>query len=320
MKSDLTNALRRKHRPRHVRTKANLEPIRITSRDYSILRSVGDYRILSTGQVCKLYFRTIQKARKRLFKLWQHGLLDRRFQPVRLGDRPSETLYVLTRHGAHVLASRIGLSGNPPQSAPPERSGSALFLAHTLARNDFRLHLELSIGRHAGWTLGGWSQGTDIARTISFVSQRPAPSMVHIKLIADGYFVLNSEDHVLQAYVEIDRGTISLKRLAVRLEAYRALYRHQVNHGERGFCVLFVVSSPQRLENIKGILARLAHSDEGIFALAVWDGVKAADHDLLTEKVWQSIKNSGGRIGEKKSIAEIANGKNRWQVGGTQAK
>lgn len=311
MKSDLTNSLTRKHRPRHVRTKANLEPIRITSRDYSILRSVGDYRILSTGQVCRLYFRTIQKARKRLFKLWQHGLLDRRFQPVRLGDRPSETLYVLTRHGAHVLASRIGLSENPPQSAPLERSGSALFLAHTLARNDFRLHLELSVHRHAGWTFGGWSQGIDIARTISFVSRHPTPSMAHIKLIADGYFVLKSDHHVLQAYVEIDRGTISLKRLAVRLEAYLALYRHQVNQGARGFCVLFVVSSQKRLENIKKILAKLAHSNEGIFALAVWDDIKAAGHDLLAQKVWQNIKISDDLIGEKKSIAEIANGRSR---------
>lgn len=320
MKSDLTNALTRKHRPRHVRTKANLEPIRITSRDYSILRSVGDYRILSTGQVCRLYFRTIQKARKRLFKLWQHGLLDRRFQPVRLGDRPSEILYVLTRHGAHVLASRIGLSDNPPQSAPPERSGSALFLAHTLARNDFRLHLELSIRCYAGWTFGGWRQGTDIARTISFVSRQSAPSMVRIKLIADGYFVLNIEDHVLQTFVEIDRGTISLKRLALRLEAYLALHRRQVNQEAERILVLLVVSSQKRLENIKKILARLAHSNVGIFALAVWDDIKAAGHDLLAQKVWQNIKISDDLIGEKKSIAEIANGKNRWQVGGTQAK
>lgn len=317
MKSDLTTALTRKHRSRHVRTSANLEPIRITSRDYSILRSVGDYRILSTGQVCRLYFRTIQKARKRLFRLWQHGLLDRRFQPVKLGDRPSETLYVLSRIGALALAFRVGSSESAPQPSPPERHGSPLFLAHTLARNDFRLLLELSVGRHAGWSLGGWSQGTEIARTVSFVSRHPAPSVKRIKLIADGYFELKIGENELRAYVEIDRGTISLRKLAMRLEAYFALHRHMVDRQAPGFYVLLVVSSRQRLQNIKKILAGLSYSNRRVFALAVSENIRAYDQDLLTKKMWEIV---GSSIGEGLSIEDIVQNCERRQAGGTQAK
>lgn len=246
-------------RSRHVRTPHNLEPIRLTGRDVDILRAVGEYRILTTGQICKLFFRSIHKARKRLFKLWQHHLIDRRFAAVRFGEGSSNTLYVLSRQGARMLAMQPRLSQSVSTPAPPERNGSPLFLDHTLARNDLRIVLTLGCRREAEVELISWEQNKSIKENVTLITGEQYRQVVRVPLFPDATFVIRHHDRSKKFYLEIDRGTTSLKRLARKLLAYNTLLRRddQIRGQGSEHIVLLAVTNETRANNLRQVIGQI---------------------------------------------------------------
>lgn len=280
-----------KRRPRHIRSPDNLRPIRLTRRDLDILYAVGDYRVLSTTQLKKLFFRSIHKARKRLFKLWQHRLLDRRFQPIRIGESPSETLYVLARQGARIMALQSGSLGGASQLTPFDREGSSLFLDHTLARNDFRIALESAVRFWNGVRQCHWRHDKGIEQSVNIITGSSAPRLQRVTLIADGQFRLQLGNHVQEFYVEIDRGTIALSRWKTRVSAYSALFRQkQKSSVEVPFLVLVTTPSERRARHIGQVARSIRLSGNPTFFFTTQGSWNLNTEGIIEALIWSCYR------------------------------
>ena len=244
---------KRKIRSRFIRSKKNLPSIRLTARDFEILQALADYRLLSTFQVKRLFFRSIHKTRKRLFKLWQHGFVDRRFQPVKLGQGNIPILYTLSRQGARMLARQGGVTKEARYDAILKRQGSFLFIEHTLAISEFRINLVKACEISPDSKLLFWKQGKEIKSRVSFIDGSSNRRLVTVSILPDAYFGLQKGKVTQHCYFEMDRGSTTIGKIANKLKAYHALWlQHGRNHktscGE--FKVIIVTSSCQRMKNI----------------------------------------------------------------------
>ena len=298
-----------KRRSRHVRSPDNLGPIRLTGRDLEILLAVGDYRILSTSQIKRLFFRSIHKARKRLFKLWQHRLLDRRFQPVRIGESQPETLYVLSRQGARMVALRGGLLGEAGRLTPFERQGSSLFLDHTLARNDVRIALQTAVRHEAGRHME-WRQDKGITGVVNVITGTASPRLQRIALIADGRFLLKLGNCSRLFYLEVDRGTISLSRWRTRATAYSVLLRRmQRSLGDTPFLVLVTTPSEIRARHIGEVVSSVSQNGHPLFFFAPQRLFAETSEDLIAASIWGSYGREATKAQELESLEKLTGGK-----------
>jgi len=309
MTDEQSSSKHTKRRSRHIRTPDNLRPIRLTRRDLDILNSVGDYRVLSTTQIRKLFFRSIHKTRKRLFKLWQHRLLDRRFQPIRVGESPTETLYVLARQGARITASQNGSLGEASQLTPFERSGSPLFLEHTLARNDFRIALETAIRSRDGRRHLHWRHDKGIAESVNVITESASPRLQRVTLIADGRFQLRLEDRTQNFYLEVDRGTVSLSRWRTRAAAYSALFRQrQILSGDVPFVVLVTAPSEKRAQHICEILRLMRSAGNPIFYFATQGLLDKVPEGVIEASIWKCPKTGADWSQRTESLESLVAG------------
>jgi hypothetical protein len=296
-----------KRRHRHIRTKEDLEPIRITDRDMRILHAVGDYRLLTTSQIRKLFFRSVHKARKRLFKLWQHGLVDRRFQAISLGDKPKDTLYVPSRHGARLLAQKGGSWGKAQSKAKSSAGTSSLFIDHTIARNDFRIGLETSVTHTKDTRLVSWRHDLDIRQTVDVISGTASPKLQRVTLIADAKFTLAREGHGQTFFLEVDRGTVSLSRWRTRLAAYSKLLSLQQLPGRtKPFLLLVTTPSETRAENIASMNGPLQFIRHEIVFFATQLSVDNQSSNLVEASIWRNFGSKNAERFERVSLRQLA--------------
>jgi hypothetical protein len=242
-----------KVRSRYKRDKTYSKPLQLTQRDIDILKAVSDYRILTAYQIGKLFFSSLHKARKRLFRLWQHHFLDRRFQPVRLGEGASQVLYTLSRTGAQLLATRNGTTTGGRAPVPFTSRGSALYVDHTLKLNDFRVALMMACNNRSDTKLLFWKQGNSIKQTVNFVNGVGQKTLHRVTVLADGFFGIEHNGMRRNYFVEIDRGTIGNRRMLTRMKGYYHLWLqrqrlHQLQ--TNSFRVLVVTTSTARMENL----------------------------------------------------------------------
>lgn len=296
-----------KRRHRHIRTKENLEPIRLTGRDLRILHAVGDYRLLTTSQIRRLFFRSIHKARKRLFKLWQHELLDRRFRAVSLGDRPKDILYTLSRRGARFLTQKGGSWSKAQPRASSAIGKSHLFTDHTIARNDFRIGLETSVTHTQDTKLVSWRHDSDIRQTVNVVIGTASPRLQRVTLIADAQFTLTDGSHRQSFFLEVDRGTVSLSRWRTRLAAYSKLLSLQQPPGcTRPFLLLVTTPSETRAENIARTNGPHQFIRHEIVFFATQLSVDNQSSNLVEASIWRNFGSKNADRFERVSLRQLA--------------
>lgn len=231
----------------------------MTERDVELLKAVGDYRLLTAPQVQRLFFNSISAGRRRLFELWQHKLLDRRFIPVRPNEGDAPILYTLTARGARYLVAKQCVPEEAPPYTPFLSKGSSLFIEHTLRRNDFRVALTLACRGHGDRNLLWWRQDLGIKHVVTFPDPGHRSTMRHVSVLADGMFGIEHLGKKLYYFVEIDRATVSRARMLLRLKGYYHLWEqkrlHQ-KHGIPSFRVLIATSNNSRL---RGLLELTRH-------------------------------------------------------------
>lgn len=196
--------------------------LRITERDLHLLSDLGDYRFLSADQISALHFPSEGTARSRLQALHGAGLCARVFMPARPYDRKVTTIYALARRGARLLPARD--TGPPPRALTDRDRRSALFLDHTLRRNDVRICLELLHRDQPGFALLSWKQRVD---EVALSARLPMPSGEYRKIpvVPDGFFAARVNGTIHGFCLEVDMGTVSRTRMADRYRAYHALWR-----------------------------------------------------------------------------------------------
>lgn len=266
----------------------NLKPIVITKRDKAVLAKVADYRLLTTEQLYRLCFPSLSRARKRLYRLWQHGYLKRVVRPTRIGEGSSMYLYLPSRMGLRLISSNhyIGRISN---------RRSVFYTDHTLAVNNFRICLELAARNSNIISLIEWKQGKNLLMKAS-VNYKGI--LKQIPIIPDAYFTLKYNERVIYYFLEIDRGTTDLKRIALKCRGYLNIWQEniaQAKFGIRSFRVLYITNTEKRLSNMLNQLEKLKtnHRRLDLIMMADTKAFSLAKPNRIFEPIWNILDREG---------------------------
>jgi len=214
----------RRRLPRFHRAKASHRPpLALQDRDLELLRTVADYRLITTPQILKVFSDESRDGLyRRLQRLFHHGYLDR------LGTNPNAPmLYAIARRGSDVLGVSAG------------RGVGDRYVAHQLLVNDVRIALDHASRMH----------GVELA-WLPVVDGQPVRP--------DGYFSLRFQDlpdgrNRAFFFLEADRSTMTRERFVEKLRAYASWHDaggHTRTLGIKTFRVLTVTPSKERVASL----------------------------------------------------------------------
>ena len=266
----------------------------LTDRDSELLVSLFKYRYLSTSQVQRLHFPSLQTAARRLRLLAAAGYVSM-FRSPAIPDR----IAMLTRSGAEAVADRLRVTllelGWDGRRQQPK---DYLFLAHFLAASDFRITLTLACGEAPDLQLLGFLPEHLVEQTPKGGVRKYVRDVIadihdaRQKLLhaPDAVFALFRRGVPALFFLEIDRGTETIGNpergvlktvrfyLNYLLGSGYQRYREDFSVSDqfKGFRALLVVSSRERLANIRTICGRIQF-DPARAKRFIW----LATHDVL---------------------------------------
>jgi protein involved in plasmid replication-relaxation len=252
MTTDTTNRL-----PRYRRASTEVACV-VTTRDLALLRLVESFRLLTSEHLRLLAPGSPQGILRRLQILFHAGYLDRLRPRFLQGGGSSKMVYAITNRGMQTL-QKEGLIQNPSKTDrnAQNRELGDIHIAHTLLVSHIRAMLIAACKRNPGLELLFWREGRKLQDTIEV--QLP-DTYAEIPVAPDGFFALRDAKGRSNFLVEADRGTMTLRRFALKLKAYAAFSvtgKHKENFGINKFRVLTVTSSKARCKNlIQAALAR----------------------------------------------------------------
>jgi hypothetical protein len=191
-----------------------------------ILASIAQHRVLSTPQIGSIHFpdRSPRWAQMVLARLADAGLAG--FVPSLGAAGAPRRLWYVTERGAQA-ALDAGLLETMPRLLDGE-SASGPLQAHTLAVNDAAICF-LRSARERGDDCGPLAWRQEVAHRLGY--GRRAGS-----LFADAVLtyvrLTESEVVVEQRFLELDRATLSVDRLAAELARYGSLLRAEGKEGD----------------------------------------------------------------------------------------
>lgn len=211
----------------------------LTDRDKEILEALHEHRVLTTEHLTALFFDNSITARHRLTLLYRRELVCR-FQPYRPGGGPAPHHYVLDSLGADLIAYDHGLE--------PGRWRRDKALA--IARSQRLDHLIALNGIYSA--LVGHARHNPTCRLVTWLNEHRAAAWVGEVVRPDAYGTWQENGDQLDFFLEVDRGTETLDRLAAKLDRYADL-----EHA-RGVTtwVLFAFDSARRQANASRVLGR----------------------------------------------------------------
>jgi len=280
----------------------------LTERDKVIMRSLADYRLLTTEQVQRLHFPSNQTALRRLRRLEAAKLVHRHRTHVL-----STYAVTLTAKGAELLLQAGATSSDGPgMSRRPVRLPGEFFLRHMVAVNDLRIALELAVRRHSGVDLLGVL--TDAVRTSVGPTTQPQAvisesvsfgtgdndRLVHVPDLA---FALRRGDRQALFLAEVDRGTevvgdpkrgvglfVRFYLQALLTEAFQSLgARLGGPAGFQGFRILVVTTTNARVEAIRARWGTMPVEPELAKRLIWLSSSEALRSGALLEHEWCSL-------------------------------
>ena len=276
--------------PRHRRV--TLPPhMQLTPRDVRLLCTVHQHRVLRRDQIQRLLFPSKNTTNERLKRLYQHRFLQRRWLPVEFGEGMGKALYLLDRRGAEAVASHLGIDLPGLHWSPSHNRVSFPFLEHTLMVNDVRIAASLAANR-LGHPLEGWVPEDELTAQPDHVVLPMFRGTRRVAVIPDGYFSLHLGDRRACFFLEADRATVSNKRWALRIRAYREYVRsgaYTRRYGARSLRVLTVTTGEKRLSNLKRTTERAGGNSS--FWFSTLEQVRAVT--VLAEPIWQVAGQDG---------------------------
>jgi hypothetical protein len=211
---------------------------RLTERDRVICERLYEHRVLTSIQVHELLFDSAYRARKRLLELHRLRVVER-FRPYRqYGSHPHH--YLLDEVGARVVAAERGvepieLDWSRARALKLASSGQ---LRHQVEANGFFTRLAIALRAEPGWEPAEWW------------GQRRCGQAWGELVRPDGYCQINRGVRAIGLWLEWDRGTEPLDRIAGKLERYEELALAL----ERELNVLIVAPGERREREIRRAL------------------------------------------------------------------
>ncbi len=224
--------------------------------------AMSSYRFMSIPQAATLFFPSRAAAEARLRALVRARLVYRIFMPVRPADATKVTVFGLARRGAEHL--RPYHNGERPTHLLGRELKSGLHLEHTLNRNDLRLTLERLGQLHPKVTVLDWIQDPTKIHGEAFVKRGRA--LRRIPCVPDGVAILRLGSDCQVIAVEVDRGTVPVRRMHLRYQAYWKRWRDgsiSNRYGHVPFRVLTLTTTKARLEALRKAALRAPDSKQG---------------------------------------------------------
>jgi len=263
---------------------ADPSPMVLKERDIDVVEAVHRHRVLRQNQLQALFFGSQTRAQARLEKLYDHGFLERKFLPVARGEGRSPTLYVLDKRGAELLRTERGYDDITWYAS--SRDLKADFLEHTLAINDILVAVTLACRREE-YVLETWQTETQLKAAYDYVSVRSERGHAQrVPVVPDSYFTIIARERRHPFFLELDRGTMQIKRFKTKVQAYREYFRgggYEKRFGRKSLRVLTVTTGAVRLENLKKVTEEVGDARWFWFGLLSELGAET----ILSAPVWQ---------------------------------
>lgn len=277
----------KKRQSRYDRDPDRFDRVDIQDRDLDIIYEVAKDRFLTTKQIQKLFFGSYSAAKLRLQKLWNKKYLKRVFIPVRVGSSPA--IYCPTKKGIDTLVqlgkvSRDEVSWKSKYNrVKPEKR------QHEIDVNEFKVSIVVESRERENVNLLFCEWGTDYWDYVNDPnSSRRSKNRIPVR--PDRFFGLNINGSLNYYFVEVDRGTMRLKRFRRKLRGYREYYHSGgflKKYGKKGqekedlpFRVLTTAPSKWRRNNL--LEQAIAEKCMYMCWFAVFDEVIANPFD----KIW----------------------------------
>jgi hypothetical protein len=215
-------------------------------RDAEIVHYVYQLRVATIDHLAALANRSRKALERRLPKLREQRYL------TRLKPRPSKGLYILGPEAAQVLIEGGYAPDDFAERRRREREWKDLFIPHALLAASIHAKL-LLLSRESPMKLVEWQHDQP-----KFWDSVETPEG-KLPIQPDAYFVLGivgwpAERNAQHFFLEADVGTMSHKKIALKIEAYAA-YHHQQRHvarfGMNHFHVAIVTQTKARAENLR---------------------------------------------------------------------
>lgn len=279
----------RQNRPRHRRVEeAERPPMALTERDGAIIRLVQDCRLLTGEQIRGMFFASRSTAQYRLQRLFQHEFLNRHFlTSVTTAPAASPAIYSLGRRGAQVLVERYGYDR---QALKLPRQGSLGWhtVEHTLAINTVRLAFMQAAARQ-GWTLLEWRDEGQFRASPDYVRLSDSRGRAADKpVLPDGYGAIETPRGVMRFFLEVDRGTEQLSKVAPQIAVYQAYTTsglYQERFQAKSLRILIVTTSEKRLLSLKQVVEAEGGDRKYWFTTAA----AISAETVLTAPIWEAV-------------------------------
>ena len=246
----------------------------LTDRDHLILEWLYDHKIMTTAQLARALFPSLDSAQERLRKLHLLGLLDRG-RMYREGGGKHSWRYMLNYEGWAIVSAYRG--DDPPPRRDKIRARNLNLIQspktnHLLGVNDFFVDLAAYARTHPAASLDRWwSESMLIGLApVTFINVGPAAR-------PDGHGIFTDGGRSVGFFLEYDTGTEPLDRLVDKLDGYATLYRAGLR-----LPVLFWLHSSARELNLH---RRLPSQLPAAVATAARDRVAGA-HGGPAHAVW----------------------------------
>lgn len=287
--------------------------VALTERDHELLVSLLKYRYLSTTQVQRLHFPSAQTAARRLRLLDEAGYVAM-FRVPATPDR----IACLARRGAEAVAEQLAVPiTETGWDARREHPKDYLFLQHFLAASDFRITLTQACNDHADVRLAGFvpehvvesaTAGT-VKKHIRDVTTDMSNPRAKISHTPDGVFALERAGIGALFFLEVDRGTevlsnpdrgvLKMVRFYLSSLVGESYQRYQTEFGLgrpfRAFRALFVLSSAERLQNIRQICGTSPFNPEHAKRFVWLTTEDALTDPALLAREWTSLDPTDSR-------------------------
>ncbi|HZN73784.1 MAG TPA: replication-relaxation family protein [Micromonosporaceae bacterium] len=214
----------------------------LTDRDHAILDWLYDHKIMTTAQLARALFPSLDTAQDRLRKLYLLGLLDRG-RMYREGGGKHSWRYMLDQDGWAIVAAYRG--DDPPPRRDKIRTRNLRLVQspkteHLLGVNSFFTDLAGYARTHDGAELRRWWSEAQIAGLSPVTLATPGPLAR-----PDGHGIFTDAGRTVAFFLEYDTGTEPLQKLVDKVDGYAMLHRSGLR-----WPVLFWLHSSAREQNL----------------------------------------------------------------------
>jgi hypothetical protein len=243
---------------------------RLSERDLDIVLSVRRLRVVQAQQVERLHFiagtplsnaRLCRRVLQRLTDLRVLHRLERRIGGVRAGS--ASYVYALGVAGQR-LAGERGPAGGRRLRRPWTPSGP--FVAHALAVSELYVRAVEWQRAHAGY-IERFDTEPDCWRTYHGAAGE------RVLLKPDAFVISTSDTYEDRWFIELDRATESLRRIARQADGYRRYWQSGDEQTRSGVFprVLFVVPHKRRRDDVVKMLEGQPADAWQLFQVACFD-------------------------------------------------